>query len=49
MVSGGLNWVKVFGYGLEMDERRCTWAARSGWEWLKMSATGLKMNSSGWE
>ena len=48
MVSGGLNWVKVFGYGLEMDERRCTWA-RSGWEWLKMSATGLKMNSSEWE
>ena len=29
MVSDGLDWVRVFGYGLEMDERGCTWAGIS--------------------
>ena len=25
-VGDGLDWVRVFGYGLEMGERDCTWA-----------------------
>ena len=48
VVSDGLDWVRVFGYGLEIDERDCTWAG-SGWERLKMSASGLKMSGSGWK
>ena len=26
MVENGLDWVRVFGYGLEIGERGCTWA-----------------------
>ena len=42
MVGDGLDWVRVFGYGLEMGDRGCT--CESG---LKMRTSGLKMSGSG--
>ena len=41
MVGNGLDWVRVFGYGLEMGERDYTWAqnqqqwSKHEWEWDK--------------
>ena len=60
MVGDGLDWVRVFGCGLEMDERLYMGGGKlkmsrsglsmngNGWEWAEMSRSGLKMSGSGW-
>ena len=40
MVSDGLDWVRVFGYGLEMGERGCTWLGAGGGVSLKLVEVG---------
>ena len=43
MVNDGLDWVRVFGYGLEMGERGCRWlGAGGGGGEFEISRGGLK-------
>ena len=43
MVGDGLDWVRVFGCGLEMGGRGCT---RVG---VGINSSGLNISKSGWE
>ena len=55
MVGDALDWVKVFGCGLEMSERACTLVKvglkRVGVDetWVWVSGSVLKMSGSEWE
>ena len=61
MVRDGLNWVRVFGCGLEMGKSSCTWQewlnikgsewewAENEWEWIKNEWKWVGVGGRGWE